>query len=310
MKKMRILLTGAAGYLGQVLYPFLIKLGYKVIAIDNFMYGQNTSFPCEKVDITNQLEMFYWTRGIDVVIALAGIVGDTACGLDKKITTLINQKSTEFLAEICEYNKVSGIIFASTASVYGKNNELTDETGKLNPMSLYACTKIKSEKILLKKCHKTKVVILRFGTLFGYSPRMRFDLAANIMTAMAVKEGKIIVRGGKQSRPMLYLQDALQAIDLILNKKLKYSIYNVATANCSISMLAQSIADIIGAKIINKLKQEDTRNYIMDCKRIEKLGFKPNCLVKGIKEMMHCEEIKNYKDDKYYNEKILQSLST
>ena len=117
---MKILITGCAGYLGQVLYPFL-KKKHEVKGMDCFLYNQSLAIKDEIMqgDITSVKDMYRMTKGMDVVIALAGIVGDPACGLNEEETRIINIESTKLLVDACEVNKVKQLIFASSCSVYG-----------------------------------------------------------------------------------------------------------------------------------------------------------------------------------------------
>ena len=297
MKK-RILITGAAGYLGSVLYPIL-KKKYDVVGMDNFLYHQEHSEDIIEADITSLTDMYNLTKGIDVVVALAGIVGDPACGLNPEETKIVNLESTKLLVDACETNKVKRIMFASTCSIYAKK-----------PLSLYAQTKYDSENILLKRCNKCKPVILRFGTLFGYSPRMRFDLVVNIMTAMALKERKIIVNGGDQWRPLVHIKDVSHFIfNLIENENILFNFYNfvnIIKDNFQIKSIAKIISNLTSAKIFEKKEIIDGRNY----KPKVELDFNTS-LEQGVKEIIeHFKkgEFEDYKDKKYYNAAILKTL--
>jgi len=305
MKK-RILITGAAGYLGSVLYPIL-KKKFDVIGMDNFLYHQeHSNDDYITADITSLTDMYNLTKGINVVVALAGIVGDPACGLNPEETKIVNLESTKLLVDACETNKVKRIVFASTCSIYAKK-----------PLSLYAQTKLDSEKILLKRCKKCEPIILRFGTLFGYSPRMRFDLVVNIMTAMAIKEGKIIVNGGEQWRPLVHVSDVASMIQWIITYYDKYkgdkgNIINVIYNNYQIKKIAKTVSSWIqNTKIIEEEKNEDFRNYKVEVSPLFLCKKSVFTLLKGIDEMKkHFKkgEFEDYKDKKYYNAEILKTL--
>src|SRR3990167_6015915 len=232
---MKILVTGIAGYLGQVLYYLLKENGHEITGLDNFLYKQDVSdFNIIQGDITSYIDMYNATKGVDAVVALAAIVGDEACGLDSKATESINYGSTRILIDVCKQNKVKKIIYASTCSVYGTLGSVRRrrllEGNFVNPLTLYAKTKYQSEKLLLNAIRKDKldIVILRFGTLYGYAPRMRFDLVVNIMAATAFCEDKIHVFGGNQWRPLVHVKDAAKTILTAIGKKNTYNIYNVA----------------------------------------------------------------------------------
>ena len=302
----KILITGSAGYLGRVLYPMLQEK-YEVVGMDNFLYGQGNVGALHG-DITSLKDMYNFTKGIDVVVALAGIVGDPACGLDEEMTRIINFESTKLLADVCEANKVKKLIFASSCSVYGASKEARTVRCKTNPLSLYAQTKLDSENIILERCKICQPIILRFGTLFGYSPRMRFDLVANIMTAMAVKEGKVVVNGGDQWRPMVHVQDVAKRIRNIILFNQEPKKENVVGKNYKIREIANVISEITGAKIIENNENRDERDYVA-LYYLE--DFEPLTLEDGVKEIIEhfkAGEFENYKDNKYYNVRILEQL--
>lgn len=304
----KILITGAAGYLGQVLFPIL-KEKYEVIGMDCFLYNQSAPKEIMRGDITSVRDMYRMTKGMDVVVALAGIVGDPACGLNEEETRIINIESTKVLVDICETNHVKKLIFASSCSVYGESESVVDEDGKINPLSLYAETKLESEQILLERCHKTRPIILRFATLFGYSPRMRFDLVVNIMTAMAIKEGKIVVNGGEQWRPLVHVSDVAKVIKYFVENEAEHLIYNVVKANYQIKEIAEIVSLITDAEIVEKNEMIDQRDYNVES---TKLDFPFEVSLRGgirqIKKYFEKGEFNDYKDDKFYNVKILQTL--
>ena len=307
--KMKILITGAAGYLGRILYPILnLSNDHYVIGIDNYLYHQEKRPEIIKADITDKKAMLAFSRGIDVIIALAGIVGDPACGLNAKETIKVNQESTKLLAEVCERNKVKKLIFTSSCSVYGYSSKMLTTNSSLHPLSLYAKTKLESEKILLNNLKTCQLKILRLGTMFGYSPRMRFDLVVNIMTAMALKEKKIVVNGGQQWRPLIHVQNVANFIHKLLKNRQRQVIYNVLDNNYQIIDIAYKIINILKKpiKIIEK-KSDDLRDY----KVISSLPLNYTSLTKGIEEIIGFfkrKEFKNYKDKKYYNVEILKTL--
>lgn len=304
----KILITGVAGYLGQVLYP-LLKEKHEVIGMDNFLYNQEAPKEIIRTDITSLKDMYHLTKGIDVVIALAGIVGDPACGLNEEETKIINIESTKLLVDACECNKVKKLIFASSCSVYGASPKVVTEYSPLNPLSLYAISKVESEKIIMERCQTVRPLILRFATLFGWSPRMRFDLVVNIMTAMAIKENKIVVNGGEQWRPLVHVQDVAKAISRFIDKMPDSTVYNLVGENYKIKDIAAAVSEVTGAKIISKQENVDKRNYnVISAKLDFKMRISVRQGVEEIKGHFDNKELEDYKDDKYYNIKILQTL--
>lgn len=305
---MKILITGAAGYLGQVLMPIL-KEKHEVTGMDCFLYGQSAPKDVIQGDITSLKDMYRMTKGKDVVVALAGIVGDPACGLNEEETRIINIESTKLLVDVCEVNKVKQLIFASSCSVYGASPKVVTEYSPLNPLSLYAISKVESEKIIMERCQTVRPLILRFATLFGWSPRMRFDLVVNIMTAMAIKEKKIVVNGGEQWRPLVHLRDVCKAISRFIEKEPTSLIYNLVGENYKIKDIAQTVADETGAEIVEKKDTFDRRDYNAISHKLDfdlKISVRQG--VEEIKSHFEGGQYDDYKDDKYYNVKILQTL--
>ena len=324
----KVLVVGGAGYLGSVLTRKLLRRGYKVRVLDNLTYGNegirninHENFEFVKGDIRDLTKVVEAVKDTDAVIHLAAIVGDPACVLDPEETIEINYLATKALVETCKYFQINRFVFASTCSVYGATagvNKLTEES-KLNPVSLYARSKIECENAILEAMDENfSPTILRMGTLCGYSPRMRFDLVVNLFTAQSFIEKKITVFGGRQWRPFLHVDDAATAFIKCLEspiEKIRGQIFNVASENCKIIMLSEIIKNVAGkdVKVEVKEKVEDRRNYKVSWKKIEKqIGLTPKKTIKDaikeIKKVLENGTIKNFKDPKYYNKKYL-SLS-
>lgn len=309
MKK--VIVTGAAGYLGQVLCPLLIKNNFEVVGYDNFLYQQSEpDFPIIRGSVTDIKSLYAAIDGADFVVHLAAIVGDPACNLNAEETKSINYLATKYLVEVCKEKKVKKLVFASTCSVYGKNDKIVNEKSETNPLSLYAETKLDSEKEIISS--GIKAAILRFGTLFGASPRMRFDLVLNQMTASAVQDGVINLCGGDQKRPMVAVQDAANAILQMLIVDDATGVFNVVGENVSISKIASLAEDLTAAKI-NKTEGTDKRDYSADCERlIYKTFFEPKItLTDGISQIIFLFNsglIHDFKHKKYHNEKIIRAL--
>jgi len=218
MSSETILVTGGAGYIGSHLVKKLLSRDYKVRVIDNLMFGEEgirpflnkRNFEFIKGDIRHIEDLVEAMRDVYAVIDLAAIVGEPACEVDHNATLTINYESTKALIEIAKYCKVKRFIFASTCSVYGRSSSILDEKAKLKPLSLYAESKMKSEEVLLDNSgNKLVPTILRLSTIYGVSPRMRFDLVVNILAVKAITEGRIGIYGGRQWRPNLHVRDAV-----------------------------------------------------------------------------------------------------
>lgn len=324
-----ILIVGGAGYLGSVLCRKLLERGYRVKVLDNLMYGdegikdlyENDNFEFIKGDIRDIQTVMDSIKGVDAVIHLAAIVGDPASTINPEETIEINYLGTKMLAEVCKYNQINRFIFASTCSVYGSSHdpdEFLNEDSPPNPVSLYAEMKLKSEEGLMDLIDENfSPTIFRMATLYGLSPRMRFDLVINLLTAKAAIDKKITIFGGEQWRPFLHVEDAAEAYIRCLEApidKIRGEIFNVGSneQNYTINEIGEMIKKFIPeAQIIREEKNKDRRNYKVSFDKIEKiLGFKPKYGVEdGIKQIYASikeGKFKNYTDPKYSNYKYLQ----
>jgi len=320
----KILVTGGAGYLGNVISSKLLDAGYKVAVLDNLAYGDaglkdlrgNSNFEFIRGDICSIKNVFSAAKGSKSVIALAAIVGDPAAALNEEETLLTNYESTKILVEACNHYNVERLIFASSCSVYGANDSLILNEGSwLNPLSLYAKTRIMSEKTLHTNCKTVIPTILRLSTLFGLSNRMRFDLVANIFSAKAKCEGRIEIFGGDQWRPMLHIKDAADAfiqINEAHTDKIKNEVFNVGSneLNFKIKEIGDAVKKIApNTEVILDPKDTDCRDYRVSFDKLrEAIGFKPKIsLEAGVREIVDKFDFtqRNYRDDIYYNVKYL-----
>ena len=327
-----VLLTGGAGYLGSVLCRKLLEQGYKVIVLDNLTYGdegirelyKNNNFKFLKGDVRNISQLTEAMKGVDVVMHLAAIVGDSASQLDPKKTIEINYLSTKAVAEACKYNQINKFLFFSTCSVYGASrnpNDRLKEDSFLNPVSLYAETKLKSEEGVLALVDENfSPTIFRFGTLYGVSPRMRFDLVINTLTAKALIDKQFSIFGGEQWRPNLEVSDAAEACLLWLEspiEKVGGEIFNVGVneQNCRIIEIGQMVKKIIPeAKIEIKKEKEDLRDYNVSFDKISRIfGFKAKKTIedgiKEMREMIEAKKIKYFNQPKYSNYRFLSKIN-
>ena len=220
-----IVVTGGAGYVGSHLTRKLLARGFKVRVLDSFVYGDrglsevhdHPDLELITGDICNTRDLARALKGSRGVIALAAVVGDAACDLYPERSMAINYDSTQKTLAACQEAGVRRLVFASSCSVYGANgNDLLYEESHLNPVSLYARTRLMSEELLLRKAGGVEIAILRLATVCGVSPRMRFDLMVNTMTACAVVQRAIRVSGANQWRPHLHVQDAAEAFALAM----------------------------------------------------------------------------------------------
>jgi|TARA_B110000495_G_C23027005_1_gene610548 nucleoside-diphosphate-sugar epimerase len=314
---MRILITGGAGYLGCILSKKLLAKGYQVRVIDGLWYGNESikellkdkKFEIIEQDIRNLVATVKAMKNVDAVIHLASIVGMPASNIEPRTSEEVNYLATKNIAELCELHNIETYIFASTCSVYGSQpNTIITEKSPVSPLDYYAKQKFLSERAI--SWLNRAPTILRFGTLFGDSPRMRFDLVINLFIAQALLEKKITVFGGSQYRPFLHVSDAADSLIFALENNLTGT-YNVISENMTILEAAQRIKKIIGCEIIISNDDEDLRNYKVSANKINQMGFKSKknieFAIDEIKMKIKNGEIKNYKENKYSNYKTLFS---
>jgi len=293
---MKILIVGGAGYLGGAVTDLLINSGHEFCVYDLILYEEtyrkNAQFIYGDIRDREKLkESLLWA---DVVIWLAALVGDPACGLNETLTKEINTDSVQFLKD----NFKGRIIFMSTCSVYGAQDEFLCEESPLRPLSLYAKTKVTSEKIL----SDSNSLIFRLGTLYGLSDcfsRIRFDLVVNTLVMRAAIHNKINVFGGRQYRPLLHVRDAAKAIYDALEKP-NTGLYNLHSENTTIIEIAELVEkEFPGLQIdIVDTMIQDSRNYrVSSQKAKEQLGFNPiltiSTGVKELKQILEQGRIKN-----------------
>ncbi|MDQ6604335.1 MAG: NAD-dependent epimerase/dehydratase family protein, partial [Chloroflexota bacterium] len=220
-----VLVTGAAGYIGSILVRRLLELGYRVRVLDRLMYGDDAirDILCHPrlemvvADFRDRAVVARAVENVGAIVHLGAIVGDPACAIDENLTTSTNLEATRMIADVARQAGIRRMIFASSCSVYGASDEALDETSALNPVSLYASTKIAAERALLAMAGADFApVIMRFATAYGHSYRPRYDLAVNVMTAKAVMEGRITIHGGEQWRPFVHVDDIARALVLAL----------------------------------------------------------------------------------------------
>ena len=326
MDNKKILVTGGAGYVGCIVVKKLLAKGYKVKVLDSLLdyngektLEENKNLEVIHGDIRHLEDLYIAIHDVYAVLHLAGIVGDPACNVDFTATITVNHEATKSLVEICKRFNVKRLIFASSCSVYGASKDIILNEGSfLNPISSYAKTQIDSEQIILDSIGSDIVpTMLRFGTVYGMSDRMRFDLVVNILTAKAVMEGAMTVFHGKTWRPMIHVDDAansyitvLEAPDELVNRE----IFNVGSNSQNYQMieLGRLVEQAIpGSQLKQVSINEDERNYRVSFDKISKLlGYKTEkTVLDGIEEIadsLRNGKIKNYKDDIYYNVHLME----
>ena len=272
-----ILVTGGAGYIGSILVRILLDKGYAVRVLDSLNFGEesikdllsNPNFELIKGDYTKIENLIHCLNNVYAVVHLAAIVGDPAGKTDPELTEEVNYYGVKLLAQLCKHYKIERFIFISTCSVYGASkSETLTENSALNPVSLYAETKIKAEKALLSSKSKNfSPCILRLATVFGLSYRMRFDLVINLLTALSVINKEISIFSGKQWRPFVHVKDVAEAIINILNQplgKISGEIFNIGknNNNFQIEEIGKIMKDLFPDITVHQREnQEDDRSY-------------------------------------------------
>jgi len=321
----KILVIGGAGYIGSTLVRKLLNLGHYVVVLDNLLYGDigiheclsNERFTLIRGDVNNVEAVLEAAENVDAIVHLAAIVGDAAATLNPKRTLLVNQLSISNVIEVCKLLRIPRLIFASTCSVYGYSQGLVTEDSEIKPLSLYARTKAEAERMILARTDEYFApCILRLATVYGYSPRMRFDLVVNKLIAQALVEGEIVIHGGGQWRPFIHVEDVADAIIQCLKaplKQVKDQIFNVGSddQNYRLLDLGKMICSLIpGTRLSIKEEVVDHRSYRVSFKKIrETLGFRAKRNLKDavveIKAAFEKGLVKDYKDPIYSNHESL-----
>lgn len=253
---MKVLVTGGAGYIGSILCRLLVERGYAVTCLDRFFFGTDALKEIED-KITIVKDDIRWfkpeiLKGIDAVCDLASLSNDPSGEFDPQKTLEINYKGRVRVAKLSKKQGVKKYILASTCSVYGFQEGILTEKSSLNPLTTYAKANMLAEKEALPLASKSfSVTALRQATVYGYSPRMRFDLAINGMVLGFYKKGKIpIMKDGKQWRPFVHIKDTANAFINVLEAEpelVSGQIFNVGSneQNVQIFDLAKLVAESI-----------------------------------------------------------------
>jgi nucleoside-diphosphate-sugar epimerase len=307
---MKVLVTGGCGYLGSVIVKKLVSKGHDTTIFDSLLFGSYESkVPIIAGDITDNTAVSKALEGKDVVIHLAGIVGEGACLLNNDHTVKVNYLATRNLAKMCEERKLR-LVLASTASVYGSmGGSMLDEKSELFPVSVYAITKLAAEDAVRSTC--TDHVIFRQGTLFGCSPRMRFDLVVNTFVAMAASKETLLVFGGSQIRPFLHLEDAADAFVRAAESR-KTGLFNLGGNNYRIIDVANFVADKMNAKVNVYPELVDRRDYCLDSRlAADTFGVTFSHTVENsIQDIFELPELPDWRNPRYSNEKWLKPRLT
>ena len=320
-----ILVVGGAGYIGSLVVAKLLARERKVRLLDNLVFGYQSIEPLLsnprldfiQGDCRNIQDMVHAMSGVRDVIHLAAIVGDPACAEDDTNAVQINYAATRMMLEIAKGHGIERFLFASSCSVYGASDSPVDERSEPTPLSVYAETKLHSERVLLDAASRSfHPTVLRFATVFGLAPRPRFDLVVNLLTAKAIQDGVITIFNGNQWRPFLHVRDIARAVVDTLEAPIESvggEVFNVGDDrfNYTLRQVAELIRTHIPHTRIEYVENADQRNYRASFKKIRDcLGFSAKCsLEDGILEIKRaCElgTITNYRQPIYSNVSYLK----
>jgi len=283
----RILVTGAGGYIGCVLVPMLLEEGYEVRALDRYFFGIERLAEDERVEKvrmdTRRIVPEHFA-GVDAVIDLAALSNDPSGELFQDATWQINHVARVNTAHLARRFGVSRYILPSSCSIYGFQDEgvIADEASTPNPLTTYARANLRAEQGILPLADEAFCALaLRQATVYGYSPRMRFDLAINGMTYGAWKTGKLpMMRDGTQWRPMVHVKDTAAAMCFMLKTdpdRIRGQVFNVGSDanNYQIKPLAERVAETVPRPVeLEWYGDPDHRSYRVSFEKIEALGYK------------------------------------
>ncbi len=280
---MKIFITGGSGYKGSVLIPLLLKDGHKVISFDTEWFGNylkpHPNLITIKDDIRNLKSKSL--EGIDSIVHLANIANDPAVDINPTLSWEVNVLSSYQLIDKAVRAGVKQLLYASSGSVYGVKSEskVTEEL-ELVPISTYDKTKMCAERIFFSFKDKIDIKCIRPATVCGFSPRMRLDVSVNLLTFQALKNKKITVFGGHQTRPNIHILDIANVYRHFLkNLNIPSGFFNAGFENISILEIANLVKEKVECEIIIS-KSNDPRSYRQDSTKLLNSGFVPKYNVK------------------------------
>jgi nucleoside-diphosphate-sugar epimerase len=320
-----VLVVGGAGYIGSILVRNLLDSGRRVRILDSLLYGtgairdilDNPDLELVVGDCRNIQSVVSAVKGAESIVHLAAIVGDPACEQDRQTALEVNYAATRMLIEIAKGNGVARFVFASSCSVYGVSESVMDERSALSPISVYAQTKIDSERVLLEaKSESFHPTILRLATVFGYSYRPRFDLVVNLLAARAHHEETITIFNGSQWRPFLHVRDVAAGILEVLKAPVQIvsgEVFNLGDSrfNYTLAGVAEVMREVFPATAVEHVDNADRRNYRVSFDKVRNMvGFRNKVtLIEGIRELKEAFEtgaVADYTDSSYHNQRHLE----
>ena len=323
-------MTGGAGYVGAVLVPKLLAKGHRVRVLDLFIYGEHVldsvahSENLEQIkgDLRDRALLEEVLPGCDAVIHLACISNDPSFELNPDLGKSINYDAFAPLVEISRDRGVRRFIYASSSSVYGiKEEENVTEDTPLEPLTDYSRYKALCEEVLARyQSSDFTTVTVRPATVCGYSPRLRLDLTVNILTNLAVNNGRITVFGGEQKRPNIHIEDITDVyVDLLARpvKEIAGRVWNAGYENHRVREIAEAVREVVGKDEVEIVTTptDDHRSYHISSERIKRdLGFVPKHTIEDavsdLVDAFEAGKIPNSMTDiRYYNIKVMQDAN-
>ena len=298
-------ITGGAGYIGAATTEELLKSGRKVRVLDVLLHGQDhiaesleqQGAEIIRGDIRDGEARRSALEGAEELVHLAAIVGDPACALDPKESNEVNVEGSQALVADAKAAGIKRLVFASTCSNYGRMADPTvpiTEEGELRPVSLYAEQKVGIEKAMLHgDFNGMKPTCLRFATVYGVAPRMRFDLTVNEFTRDLWADRELEVFGEQFWRPYVHVRDAARAVRTALDApedKVAHEVFNVGRSGENyrkLDIVEEIQSRLDTGKVSFVRRDEDPRDYKVSFDKVrEVLGFETTMTVPdGIQEV-------------------------
>jgi nucleoside-diphosphate-sugar epimerase len=308
--------TGGAGYVGAPLVDELVRRGRKVRVLDSLLHGQREvadrvrDLGAELVvaDVRDPDARARALAGADALVHLAAIVGDPACARDPELSQAVNVDATRALAGEAREAGVRHMVFASTCSNYGRMADPTvpiDEDGVLAPVSLYAEQKVAVERLLLSgSLAPMAATCLRFATVYGVAPRMRFDLTVNEFTRDLWADRELEVFGEQFWRPYVHVRDAARAVAAVLEagpEAMGGEVFNVGHSDENYRKLdlVRIISGAVERGTVTYVRRdEDPRDYKVSFAKIrDRLTFAPEMRVPdGVRELAEALDAGSFED--------------
>jgi nucleoside-diphosphate-sugar epimerase len=329
----KILLVGGAGYVGSVLAQELVERGYAVRVLDRFYFGS------QGLDaIRDQVEILQGDMravppevlaDVDTVVNIGGLSNDPTAEYNPRANFEMNTSASIRLAQQCQQQGVPRYLYASSCSIYDRGvvdeerDVLLDETAEVDPRAAYSSSKRAAERELLAMASPAfTVVALRKGTLYGYSPRMRYDLVVNTFVKDALSRGLLTLHyGGEMWRPLADVRDAARAYVRLIQAQpetVNGQIFNLVYRNFRISELALRVREAlrtvgVSAEIRTDYSYKGVRNYRVSGRKMEvALNFRPTISIEESVESMVQQirqaNVTDFDNPRYYNIRWIRAL--